>query len=75
MKQREKRDLIRSLKKEIKAQQAVVLESIGCETMTPVEFAYYKQGVADGMKLCIDILTEEEKYAPIHKRVTDHKAD
>lgn len=60
MTQREKRDLIRSLKEEIKAQQAVILESIECETMTPLELAYYKRGIGDGMKLCIDILTEEE---------------
>lgn len=60
MTQKERRDLIRSLKKEIKAQQAVILESIECETMTPAEFAYYKRGVGDGMNLCIDILMEEE---------------
>ena len=41
MTQKERRDLIRSLKKEIKAQQAVILESIECETMTPAEFANY----------------------------------
>ena len=60
MTQREKRDFIRSLKKEIKAQQAVVLDSIECTTMSPAEIAYYKRGIGDGMELCIDILTEEE---------------
>ena len=60
MTQKERRGLIRLLKKEIKAQEAVILESIECKTMTPAEFAYYKRGIGDGMKLCIDILTEEE---------------
>lgn len=60
MTQREKRDLIRSLKKEIKAQMPIILNSIECPTMSPAEFAYYKRGIGDGMKLCIDILTEEE---------------
>lgn len=60
MTKKERRDLIRLLKREIKAQQAVILESIECETMTPAESAYYKRGLGDGMKLCIDILTEEE---------------
>lgn len=60
MTKKERRDLIRSLKKELKVQQAVILESIECETMTPAEFAYYKRGIGDAMKLCIDILTEEE---------------
>lgn len=48
MTQREKRDLIRSLKKEIKAQQTIILESIECKTMTPAEVAkIYEQMRSD----------------------------
>ena len=60
MTKREQRDLIRSLKKEIKAQQAVILESIECKTMTPEQIAYFRSGVQKGIEVCIDILTEEE---------------
>lgn len=60
MTQREKRDLIRSLKKEIKTQMKEVLNSIESPTMSKETFAYYKCGIEQGMKVCIDILTEEE---------------
>lgn len=60
MTQREKRDLIRSLKKEIKAQMPIILDSIRCETMTPEQMAYFRSGVGKGMEACVDILTEEE---------------
>ena len=60
MTKQEKRDLIRSLKKEIKAQMSIILESIKCNTMTPEQFAYFRSGVGKGMEACIDILTEEE---------------
>lgn len=60
MTQREKRDLIRSLKKEIKAQMPIILDSIQCNTMTPEQIAYFRSGVGKGMEVCIDILSEEE---------------
>lgn len=60
MTNREKRDLIRSLKKEIKAQMSIVLNSIECPTMTPEQIAYFRSGVGKGFEICIDILTEEE---------------
>ena len=60
MTKQEKRDLIRLLKKEIKTQIPIVLESIKCKTMTNAELAYFKSGVGKGMELCINILTEEE---------------
>lgn len=61
MTQREKRDLIRSLKKEIKAQIPIILDSIKCDTMTPEQIAYFRSGVGKGMEVCIDILSEEEQ--------------
>lgn len=60
MTQREKRDLIRSLKKEIKTQTPIILDSIKCDTMTPEQMAYFKSGVGKGIKVCVDILSEEE---------------
>ena len=60
MTQREKRDLIRSLKREIKTQIPIILESIECKTMTPEQLAYFKSGIGKGMEASIDILTEEE---------------
>lgn len=60
MTQKEKKDIIISLKKEIKTQKPIILESIKCDTMTDVELAYYKRGIEDGMKLFIDILSDEQ---------------
>lgn len=60
MTQKERRDLIRSLKKEIKAQMPIILNSIECPTMTPEQIAYFRSGVQKGIEVCIDILTEEE---------------
>lgn len=60
MTQKERRDLIRSLKKEIKAQMPIILESIKCDTMTPEQLAYFRSGVGKGMEVSVDILTEEE---------------
>ena len=61
MTKREQRDLIRSLKKEIKAQMPILLNSIECPTMTPEQIAYFRSGVRKGIEVCIDILTEEDK--------------
>lgn len=60
MTKQEKRDLIRSLKKEIKTQMPFILGSIKCDTMTPEQLAYFRSGVCKGMEVCVDILTEEE---------------
>lgn len=60
MTQKERRDLIRSLKKEIKAQMPIILNSIEAPTMTPEQIAYFRSGVQKGIEVCIDILTEEE---------------
>lgn len=60
MTKQEKRDLIRSLKKEIKTQMPIILESIKCDTMTPEQLAYFRSGVCKGMEVSVDILTEEE---------------
>lgn len=60
MTKREKRDLIRSLKKEIKTQLPIILNSIECPTMTSEQIAYFKSGVGRGIEVCLDILTEEE---------------
>ena len=60
MKQKERKDLIRSLKKEIKAQMPIILDSIKCGTMTPEQLAYFRSGVGKGIEVCIDILTDEE---------------
>lgn len=60
MTQKERRDLIRSLKKEIKAQMPIILNSIKCPTMSPEQIAYFRSGVRKGIEVCIDILTEEE---------------
>ena len=45
MTKREQRDLIRSLKKEIKAQMPIILNSIECPTMSPEQIAYFRSGV------------------------------
>lgn len=60
MTQRERRDLIRLLKKEIRTQMNEILNSMEAPTMSKEAFAYYKCGVEQGIKVCIDILTEEE---------------
>lgn len=60
MTQKERRDLIRSLKCEIKTQMPIILDSIKCDTMTPEQIAYFRSGVGKGIEVCIDILTEEE---------------
>lgn len=60
MTQREKRDLIRLLKKEIRVQMNEILNSMEAPTMSKEDFAYYKCGFEQGIKVCIDILTEEE---------------
>lgn len=60
MTKREKRDLIRSLKKEIRTQMNEILNSMEAPTMSKEAFAYYKCGIEQGIKVCIDILTEEE---------------
>lgn len=60
MTQKERRALIRSLKKEIKTQMPIILDSIKCDTMTPEQIAYFRSGVGKGIEVCIDILTEEE---------------
>ena len=60
MTKREQRDLIRPLKKEIKAQMPIILNNIECPTMSPEQIAYFRSGVQKVIEVCIDILTEEE---------------
>ena len=60
MTQREKRDLIRILKKGIKIRIPIILDSIRSDSMTPEQLAYFRSGVGKGMSVCIDILSEEE---------------
>ena len=37
-----------------------ILNSMEAPTMSKEAFAYYKCGIEQGIKVCIDILTEEE---------------
>lgn len=60
MTQKERRTLISELKKEIKKQMTIILDSMEAPTMSKEEFAYYKCGVEQGIKVCIEILTEEQ---------------
>lgn len=57
---KEKKALIAELKKEIKTQMTLILDSMEAPTMSKVEFEYYKAGVKQGIKVCLDILTEEQ---------------
>jgi hypothetical protein len=60
MTQKEYKEVISKLIKEIKIQKKVIMDSVQSPNMTEIELNYYKAGLENGIDVVIDILKEEK---------------